>query len=85
MSSNEQELREAMLLFVKSLPADCFFNLVGFGTSFQPFFPNSRRYDDHNLDQAVQYVSGIKADLGGTAIFRPLEYIFGLPPIPSNS
>jgi len=85
MKSKERELREAMELFIRSLPADCFFNIVGFGSSYQTFFPNSKRYDDNTFNQALQYVAKLHADLGGTEIFQPLQAIFNMPAIPGYS
>jgi hypothetical protein len=34
-----QSAREALLLFLKSLPISCYFNIVSFGSQFQALFP----------------------------------------------
>jgi len=85
MEPKERELREAMELFIRSLPANCFFNIVGFGSNYQTFFPNSKRYDDNTYNQALQHVAKLRADLGGTEIFQPLQAIFNMPAIPGYS
>jgi hypothetical protein len=82
MQSKIPELREAMSLFMRSLPVDCFFNIIGFGSSFTQLLPHSQRYDDNTLKKASQWISKMGADLGGTELFRPLEHVFKLPLIP---
>ncbi|MES9901485.1 MAG: hypothetical protein ABW168_02240 [Sedimenticola sp.] len=32
------DAREALLLLVKSLPSDCYFNIVGFGSDFKSLY-----------------------------------------------
>lgn len=76
------QLREAMQLFLRSLPEDCFFNIIGFGSSYEKFFPQSKRYDDETLRMATQHISQITANLGGTEIYQPLDYLFKLQKIP---
>ena len=41
-------------------------------------FTTSKKYDDDSLQEAKQFVQGISANLGGTDIYVPLEYIFKL-------
>ena len=67
--------REALAFFLQSLPADCFFNIVRFGSSFESLFPKSKQYDDATLQQAKEYCNSSKMDanLGGTEILDPLE------------
>ena len=65
---------EALQLFLHSLPVDSFFNIVCFGTSYQPLFsPESRHYDDVSLAAAKQLARRLAANRGGTDIYEPLE------------
>ncbi|CAL8104245.1 unnamed protein product [Orchesella dallaii] len=73
--------KEALLLFLHSMPADCYFNVIGFGSSFSFLFPNSAKYDDGTLKTAVAHTKDLEADLGGTEILKPLKDIFEKPEI----
>jgi len=83
MGPNVNELREAMQLFLRSLPSDCYFNIIGFGSSYECFFPHSRLYNDETLTLASDHVSHLNANLGGTEILEPLKYIFKTESIPN--
>ena len=70
--------RETLILFLKSLPEGCNFNIIGFGSSYEKLFPAvSVPYTQETLDKATQHAQGMQADLGGTELLRPLDYIFG--------
>ena len=72
--------RETLLLFLKSMPPGCNFNIIGFGSSYQVLFPDSVEYNQSNLDAAVSHVEKkLHANLGGTELLEPLKYIFTLP------
>eukprot|EP01102_Stenamoeba_stenopodia_P016365 TRINITY_DN5718_c0_g4_i1.p1 TRINITY_DN5718_c0_g4~~TRINITY_DN5718_c0_g4_i1.p1 ORF type:complete len:736 (+),score=184.91 TRINITY_DN5718_c0_g4_i1:1050-3257(+) len=81
MSGKIQYVQDAMNLFMKSLPAECHFNIVGFGSSFYSLFPitpesSSQPYHDQTLSEACKHIATLKADKGGTEIFTPLSHIF---------
>ena len=82
MESKVQELREALHLFMRSLPDDSFFNIIGFGSSYSKLMESSRRYNDDTLAIATKHINILAADMGGTEIYQPLEYIFKQPLIP---
>jgi hypothetical protein len=71
-------------LFLHSLPADCFFNIVCFNSHCQPLFsPESRRYDDVTLAEAIKLVRRLatKSGGGGTDIYAPLESVLKQRPM----
>ncbi|XP_028931350.1 von Willebrand factor A domain-containing protein 5A-like [Ornithorhynchus anatinus] len=68
--------KETLLLLLKSLPLGCFFNVYGFGSTFDSFFPDSVEYTQQSMEEAVQRVKALQADLGGTEILAPLKSIF---------
>ncbi len=68
-------------IFLHSLPADCYINIVGFGFTHQPLYPSSRRYDDTVLGETKAHAETMQADLGGTEIYQPLEWIFQQPTV----
>ncbi|XP_058263681.1 von Willebrand factor A domain-containing protein 5A-like isoform X3 [Hemibagrus wyckioides] len=71
--------RDTLLLLLKSLPMDCYFNIYGFGSNYNSFFPQSVQYNQDTLEQAVQKVKEIQADMGGTEILPALEHIYKQP------
>ncbi|XP_031432648.1 von Willebrand factor A domain-containing protein 5A-like isoform X2 [Clupea harengus] len=79
-----ESARDTLLLLLKSLPMGCFFNIYGFGSRFESFFPKSVEYKQNTMDEALQKVNGMKADMGGTEILQPLKHIYSQPCIPSH-
>eukprot|EP00058_Branchiostoma_floridae_P015673 XP_002601161.1 hypothetical protein BRAFLDRAFT_214487 [Branchiostoma floridae] len=71
--------RETLLLFLKSLPAGSAFNIVGFGSTFKPLFDASVPVNQENVGTASAWVCKMRADLGGTNLLGPLEWIFSAP------
>merc|ERR1719341_1849342 len=71
--------KEALQVFLHSLPVNSFFNIIVFGSTFKLLFPKSRQYDDDSLRDAKDSAAGILANLGGTEIFQPLQHIFQQP------
>ena len=68
--------RDTLILFLKSIPPGCYFNIIGFGSQYSPLFPSSVLYNQANLDVAVSHAQSMQADLGGTELKPPLEFIF---------
>ncbi|KAI8500380.1 Vault protein inter-alpha-trypsin domain [Branchiostoma belcheri] len=71
--------RETLLLFLKSLPTCCLFNIVSFGSSYKPMFSNSVAYTQQNVDKASADIKKMRADMGGTNILAPLQWVFSAP------
>ncbi len=65
--------RDTLQLFLASLPQNCLFQVIGFGSSFQLLFPQgSVRYSPETLKVAQDHAKNLKADLGGTDLLQPL-------------
>jgi hypothetical protein len=71
-----QQAQQALQVFLRSLPTNCSFNIVLFGSSYKSLFPRPMRYDDETLKTATDFAKNLGANLGGTEIFSPLKYIF---------
>ncbi|XP_078615824.1 von Willebrand factor A domain-containing protein 5B1-like isoform X2 [Branchiostoma floridae x Branchiostoma japonicum] len=71
--------RETLLLFLKSLPTCCVFNIVSFGSSYKPMFSTSVPYTQQNVDKASADIKKMRADMGGTNILSPLQWVFSAP------
>ncbi|XP_036603068.1 von Willebrand factor A domain-containing protein 5A-like isoform X2 [Trichosurus vulpecula] len=74
--SRIESAKETLVLLLKSLPLGCFFNIYGFGSSFESFFPESVEYTQKSMEEAVQRVKALEANLGGTEILEPLKDIY---------
>ena len=71
--------KETILLFLHSLPPNAYFNVISFGTYFQSLFKESQPYSNANLEEACHYVRKIRADMGGTSLLEPLDWVFNKP------
>lgn len=71
--------KEALQIFLRSLPENCLFNIVGFGTTHKRLFKDSSVYNEKTLATATGHVDSIRADLGGTNILDPLKTICRRP------
>jgi len=70
--------KEACLMFLKSLPNPCLFNIISFDSGFKPIFPNSVKYNKENLNIALKNLKNINAN-GGTELLPLLKYVFQNP------
>ena len=77
-----KQARETLILFLKSIPPGCYFNIIGFGSDFRHLFPQSVPYNQANLDKALRHAETLSADLGGTELLPPLRYIFNREMVP---
>ena len=73
---NINQAKATLLLFLKSLPVACYFNIVSFGNNFSTLFPESQEYNEQTLEQAIRLQKTMNADMGGTEILGPLKHIF---------
>ncbi|XP_048015796.1 von Willebrand factor A domain-containing protein 5A-like isoform X2 [Megalobrama amblycephala] len=76
--------RDTLLLLLKSLPIGCYFNIYGFGSHFESFFPQSVVYSEDTMEEALKRVKNMKADMGGTEILQPLKHIYSQPCYPDH-
>ena len=68
--------KEALQLFLHSLPTDCYFNIWSFGSQFSRLFHKSVKYNENTLRAAKNHVDEMTANYGGTEIYDPLVEIF---------
>uniref|UniRef100_A0A674JDA5 von Willebrand factor A domain containing 5A n=1 Tax=Terrapene triunguis TaxID=2587831 RepID=A0A674JDA5_9SAUR len=71
--------KETLVLLLKSLPLGCYFNIYGFGSWFESFYPQSVGYTQQTMAESLQRVQQLQADLGGTEILAPLRAIYRSP------
>ncbi|XP_075042986.1 von Willebrand factor A domain-containing protein 5A-like [Mixophyes fleayi] len=71
-----QSAKDTLVLLLKSLPLGCYFNIYGFGSDFESFFPESVQYTQTSMEEAVKKVNEMDANFGGTEILQPLQKIY---------
>ncbi|XP_053217233.1 von Willebrand factor A domain-containing protein 5A-like isoform X1 [Podarcis raffonei] len=74
-----QSAKETLILLLKSLPLGCYFNIYGFGSTYDSFYPQSVEYTQETMSKSLQRVKELQADLGGTEILQPLKAIYNQP------
>ncbi|KAG9482755.1 hypothetical protein GDO78_011409 [Eleutherodactylus coqui] len=76
---NITRVRDAMLVILKSLMPTSLFNIIGFGSAFKSLFPCSQNYNEESLAIACESIKKLRADMGGTNILSPLNWIIRQP------
>ena len=77
MRGNSMDLvKQALLLFIQSLPVNSFFQLIGFGSNFKKYNEELEIYNKENVEKIINIINSLKADLGGTNISSPLSAIY---------
>lgn len=76
-----QSAKATLLLFLKSLPTGCLFNVISFGSSYSLLFPKgSEVYSETTLKKACKLQETMEADMGGTEILQPLKQVYAQSP-----
>ena len=70
-----EKAKEALSLFLKSLPVNSYFNIVSFGSRFEWLSGSPLKNSSESMSSALYRVQGMSADFGGTVISKPLEDI----------
>ena len=74
--ANINIVKKALLLFVQSLPKNSYFQLIGFGSDFKKYNQEPVIYNKDNLNNIINVINGLEADMGGTNISNPLREIY---------
>lgn len=67
------------MIFVRSLPENSYFNIVSFGSTYRKLWTVSQEYKQQKLDEAVEAIQGMQANMNGTEILKPLQDVLKLP------
>ncbi|XP_038201168.2 von Willebrand factor A domain-containing protein 5B2 isoform X3 [Arvicola amphibius] len=71
--------KDALVLAVKSLPAQTLVNLATFGTSVQPLFPESRPCRDDTVHLICESIETLQAVSGPPDVLAVLDWALGQP------
>ena len=65
--------KKALQLFLQSLPAKSYYQLVGFGSDYEKYDENPKEYTQENISESIKLIETLEASLGGTNIYDPLS------------
>ena len=68
--------RKALILFLQSLPAGSYYQIIGFGSTFEKYDKTPKKYTQNNIKKSIKFIENLNADLGGTDIYSPLKDIY---------
>jgi uncharacterized protein YegL len=74
--SKMTQTRSALQLFLRALPANSYFNIIGFGSSHQSLFTKSQPYEESYVEKALEHAKNLQANLGGTELMAPLRAVY---------
>ena len=69
-------VRQSLLLFIQSLPAGSYFQLIGFGSGYKKYNEKPVEYNQENVGGIITVINNLDADMGGTDIVSPLDDIY---------
>ena len=69
-------VKQALLLFIQSIPPNSYFQLIGFGSDFKKYNQEPVIYNKENVLYITEIINGLSANLGGTNISSPLSAIY---------
>ena len=67
---------KALILFLQSLPAGSYYQIIGFGSKYEIYDPIPKEYTQKNIKESINFVGKLEANKGGTNIYAPLKYIY---------
>ena len=71
--------KKALILFLQSLNKDSYFQLIGFGSSFEYYNKEPLEYNKENVKKLMEIINNLNADKGSTELYNPLRNIFKNP------
>ena len=66
-------LKNALKVFLKSLPVGVKFNICSFGSRYSFLWAKSKLYSQTTLDAAMKHIETFDANYGGTEMFEPIK------------
>ncbi len=73
-----ENAKETLILYLKSIPKGSYFNIISFGSEFELLYKeDSQKYENNEeIQKIIDLVKKFEADMGGTEIYEPLNYVF---------
>lgn len=73
--------KESLILSLKSLPKESYYNVCSFGSNFKMMHEESVKLSEQQLLEDEQIIRAFKADMSNTEILDPLNFLIGVPTI----
>lgn len=77
MGGKKMEMtKEALKLFIQSLPPGCLYEIISFGSKYTVSSPDLKGFinNDQSLYLIKETIDGFTANMGGTEIYDPLNF-----------
>ena len=79
MVNRMQLAKDALTVFIQSLPLECQFTIISFGSRSEAMKDGDGnttiKYSDASKDQAISQIASFQANFGGTDILSPLKQV----------
>ena len=67
---------KALQLFIQSLPVGSYYQIIGFGSTFEIYDKIPKEYNKENIKESLKIIEKLNSDLCGTNIYEPLKDIY---------
>ena len=67
---------KALILFLQSLPAGSYYQIIGFGSKYEKYDKVPKEYTQENIKESIKFLQTLKANKGTTDIYSPLKDIY---------
>ena len=67
---------KALILFLQSLPAGSYYQLIGFGSDYEKYDKIPKEYTQQNIKESIKFIEKLEANKGCTDIYSPLKSIY---------
>ena len=67
---------KGLKLFLQSLPPKSYYQIIGFGSNYVKYDETPKEYTQENIKKSIEIIDNLYANLGGTNIYDPLNYIY---------
>ena len=74
-----KKAKKSLKRMLQILPKSCYFQIVSFGTNHSIMFQKSVKATTSNISKATSKIDEMEANMGGTDIYTPLQYILEEP------
>ena len=67
---------QTLKVFMQSLSKGSYYQLIGFGSDYKSYSDRPLAYTKENVNKTIINIENLKGDMGGTNLFKPLQYIY---------